>query len=319
MNIANHTLHGISSDQRAVLARLAVILLLGFLLTFVIDTFGTFGNVITVLRQASLLFLVAFGLTFVVISGGLDLSVGANISLSACLAAAAIKSTGSITLGLLTGISCGTLIGLINGCLIVVVRIPAFIATYGVAWIIHGIAYWYMNGDAIYGMPPSFRMLGTGFLIGIPVPVYLMLAALIAGGLMAGRTIWGQQIYAIGANPSAAYLSGVPVGRRQLSVYVLSGVIGGLASLVYLARLNSAEAEMGEALTLQAIAAVLIGGTSLFGGKGSLAGTLMGTILLALIVNAMNMAGVNAGWQPLITGAIVIFSVLFDAISMRNK
>lgn len=319
MNNACHSFHGISSDQRAVLARLAVILLLGLLLTFVIDTFGTFGNVITVLRQASLLFLVAFGLTFVVISGGLDLSIGANISLSACLAAAAIKSTGSITLGLLAGLSCGTLIGLINGCLIVLVRVPAFIATYGVAWIIHGVAYWYMNGEAIYGMPQSFRMLGTGFLIWIPVPVYLMLAALIAGGFMAQRTIWGQQIYAIGANPSVAYLSGVPVGRRQLSVYVLSGVIGGLASLVYLARLNSAEAEMGEALTLQAIAAVLIGGTSLFGGKGSLAGTLMGTILLALIVNAMNMAGVNAGWQPLITGVIVIFSVLFDAISMKNK
>lgn len=319
MNIDSAAFRNISPEQRAILGRTAVILFLGVLLTLSIDAFGTYSNVITVLRQASLLFLVAFGLTFVVISGGLDLSIGANISLSACLAASVIKITGSIPLGLLTGLSCGMLIGLINGCLIVFVKVPAFITTYGVSWIIHGIAYWYMNGEAIYGMPQDFRMLGTGFLFGIPVPVYLMAAALIAGGLMAQRTIWGQQIYAIGANPSAAYLSGVPVGRRQLSVYVLSGVIGGLASLVYLARLNSAEAEMGEALTLQAIAAVLIGGTSLFGGKGSLAGTLMGTILLALIINAMNMAGVNAGWQPLITGVIVISSVLIDAMSAKNK
>lgn len=312
-------LHHISPEQRAVLLRLLVLGLLGLALTFASAGFLTSGNLLNVLRQASLMFLLASGLTLVILCGGLDLSVGANVAMSACLSATVIQSTGSIVAGCMTGAGAGLAIGLLNGALVTALRIPAFIATYGMLWILHGATYWFMQGETIHGFPPAFRALGSGHWLGVPVPVYLMLAVLVAGTLLMQYTIWGQEIYATGANTESAALSGVPVARRRLTVYVASGLMGGLASLVYLARLNSAEGDMGESLTLQAIAAVLIGGTSLFGGTGTLLGTLVGALILTVVLNGMNQLGISANWQPLITGVIVILSVLSDALGRKRR
>src|SRR5581483_4189132 len=190
--------------------------------------------------------------------------------LSACLAAAVMKSTGAIGLGIAAGLACGTAIGLLNGLLVTLLRLPPFIATYGMLWMLHGTTYWYMGGSTIYGFPERFRAIGSGYWLGVPVPVYLMAAALAAGLVFTRYTIYGREIYAIGANAEAARLSGVPVRARLNLVYTLSGAMAGLAAIVFLARLNSAEADIGEPLMLPAIAAVLIGGTSLFGGVGSL-------------------------------------------------
>ena len=227
----------LSPEQRAVLLRVAVLGLLGLALSLASDAFLGGSNLLNVLRQASLMFLLASGVTLVILCGGLDLSIGANVALSACLAATAMKAGGSVLLGTVL----------------------------------------------------------TQF------------------------TNWGQEVYATGANTEAAALSGVPVNRRRIAVYALSGLMGGLAALVYLARLNSAEGDMGESLTLQAIAAVLIGGTSLFGGTGTLAGTMVGALILTVVLNGMNLLGVSANWQPLITGVIVILSVLSDAVARRRQ
>lgn len=308
-----------SEQSRTLLLRLAVVAVICAAMAVVVEPFDTAGNLMTVLRQASLLFLLACGLTLVIIAGGLDLSIGANVSLSACLAAAAMKATGQPLVGVGAAVACGALIGLVNALVIGVLRVPAFVATYGTMWIVHGIAYAFMGGDSIYGFSPAFRQLGTGFLAGVPVPVFIMAGFLLMGSLFAHRTVWGQQIYAIGANPTVAHLSGVPVARRLELVYVLSGLMAGLAAVVYLARLNSADAELGDSLMLQAVAAVLIGGTSLFGGSGSLAGTFLGCFLLAVVLNAMNLQGVSASWQPIVTGAIVIASVLFDGLAKRRR
>lgn len=312
-------LHHISPEQRAVLLRLLVLGLLGLALSFASTGFLTSGNLLNVLRQASLMFLLASGLTLVILCGGLDLSVGANVAMSACLSATVIQSSGSIVAGCMTGAGAGLAIGLLNGALVTALRIPAFIATYGMLWILHGATYWFMQGETIHGFPPAFRALGSGYWLGVPVPVYLMLGVLVAGTLLMQYTIWGQEIYATGANTESAALSGVPVARRRLTVYVASGLMGGLASLVYLARLNSAEGDMGESLTLQAIAAVLIGGTSLFGGTGTLLGTLVGALILTVVLNGMNQLGISANWQPLITGVIVILSVLSDALGRKRR
>jgi ribose transport system permease protein len=281
------------------------------------DAFLSLGNILNVLRQTALLFLMASGLTLVILTAGLDLSVGANIGLSACLAASVMTTTGSSALGIATGIGCGALVGLANGTLVAWLRIPSFIATYGMMWMLTGVTYYYMGGETIHGFPVGFRQFGSGYLLGIPIPVYVMVFFLALGTAFAQRTVWGQQIYALGANAEAARLSGVPIARRLLLVYGFSGAMAGLASLIILARINSAQGDIGEDLTLPAIAAVLIGGTSLFGGSGTVSGTLVGALILTLVINGMNLLQINAAWQPLATGLIVLIAVGIDIHTRR--
>lgn len=303
---------------RSVVFRLLALGLLCLALSLASDAFLTGANIVNVLRQAALLFLLASGVTLVILTAGLDLSVGANVAMSACLAATLLKSTGSIALAVFAGLSCGLLIGIANGLLITLIRIPPFIATYGMLWILHGITYWFMKGETIHGFPAAFRAVGSGHWLGIPIPVFLMMAFLLIGVVFAQRTRWGQEIYAVGANPEAARLSGVPVKRRLVLVYAVSGAMAGLASLIFLARLNSAEGDIGEALTLPAIAAVLIGGTSLFGGVGSVFGTLIGALILTLVLNGMNLLAINANWQPVVTGVIVVAAVFLDNLTRQG-
>ena len=281
------------------------------------DAFLTLGNILNVLRQTALLFLMASGLTLVILTAGLDLSVGANIGLSACLAASVMTATGWSSLGVATGIGCGALVGVGNGVLVAWLRIPSFIATYGMMWMLTGVTYYYMGGETIHGFPLAFRQFGSGYLLGVPIPVYVMVFFLALGTAFAQRTVWGQQIYALGANAEAARLSGVPVERRLLLVYAFSGAMAGLASLIILARINSAQGDIGEDLTLPAIAAVLIGGTSLFGGSGTVSGTLVGALILTLVINGMNLLQINAAWQPLATGLIVLIAVGIDIHTRR--
>ena len=167
--------------------------------------------------------------------------------------------------------------------------------------------------------PEASASSATAIFIGIPIPVLLMAALLLVGTLFAQRSVWGQQITMIGANPAAARLSGVPVKRRLILVYTLSGLTAGFAALVFLARLDSAEADIGGALTLPAIAAVLIGGTSLFGGVGTLTGTFVGALLLTLVLNGMNLLHVEGNWQPLVTGLIIIAAVWLDLRGHRIR
>ena len=294
------------------LARVLAVLALCVVLGLLSDAFLTRGNLVNVLRQTSLLFFLASGLTLVVLTAGLDLSVGANISLAACVAGTAMKATGEPLLGAALGLGIGAAVGLCNGLMVALLRIPSFIATYGMLWVLQGAAYAYMAGQPVYGFPRAFRLIGIGTVGGIPVPILLMAAVLALGSVFTARTIWGQQIYAIGANATAARLSGVPVKRRLILVYLLSGATTGLAALIFLARLNSAEADIGGELTLPAIAAVLIGGASLFGGVGSLFGTFVGALLLTLVLNGMNLLEVDARWQPFVTGAIILAAVWID-------
>lgn len=320
MSCAGSILRGIvvSVESSGLVYRLAGVLLLGAVLAVSTDAFLTVSNLLNVLRQASLLFLIGSGLTLVILTAGLDLSVGANLGLSACLAAAAIESTGSITLGIGAGLASGIAIGILNGLMVTLLGLPPFIASYGMLWMVYGINYWYMAGSTIYGFPPGFRELGSGYLLGVPIPVYLMAACMVVGGAFTRYTTYGHEIYAIGANREAARLSGVPVRSRLVLVYVLSGAMAGVSSIVYLARLNSAEAGIGEPLLLPAIAAVLIGGTSLFGGVGSLSGTLVGAVILTLALNGMNLLTIDSNWQPLVTGVIVLLAAWIDTATRKR-
>jgi ribose transport system permease protein len=293
------------------LSRLVALIAIVVVLSLLSPQFLSWGNFINVLRQASLQFLMAAGLTIVVLTGGIDLALGAVLGLAACLAGSLI-SQGHVAWGVVAALAASLACGTFNGVLVSYARIPSFIATYGMLWIAHGLGYVFMKGEVIYGLPEGFRFIGAGFVGGIPVPVAIAVALLVLLHLMLNGTVFGRAIYAIGGNPSAARLSGMPVKRRLVGVYALSGLLSGFAALVVIARINAADSSLGEDLLLPAIATVCLGGTSLFGGVGGIVGTAIGALILALVVNGMNLLGVQTFWQNGVMGAIILASVLAD-------
>jgi len=304
----------LDSDQLfVVISRLIALALLITALSLLSPHFLTWSNLINVLRQASLQFMMSAGLTIVVLTGGIDLSVGAILGLSACISASII-SNGYVVIGIGSALLAGAVCGAVNGVIVTIARIPPFIATYGMLWIAFGLGYVFMKGEVIYGLPDTFRFIGAGFVGFLPVPVTVALVLLLVLHLMLHKTVLGRSIYAIGGNPDAARLSGMPVTQRLISVYALSGLLAGVAALVVIARLNAADSGLGEDLLLPAIAAVCLGGTSLFGGVGGIMGTAVGSLILAFTLNGMNLLGVQTFWQSGVMGTIILISVLVDQL-----
>lgn len=303
-----------ATDQAFVIvSRLAALIILVVVLSLISPHFLSLNNLTNVFRQAAVQFVMAAGLTLVVLAGGIDLSVGAVLGLAACLAASLING-GDVAVGVLVALSVGLGCGLANGALVTLVRIPSFMATYGMLWIAQGLAVIFMKGDTVYGLPAGFRIISTGFFLGIPLPVWIGLALMLLLHGLLHTTVLGRSIYAIGGNPAAARLSGMPVRLRLIAIYGLSGLLSGFAALIVIARINSADSSLGEELLLPAIAAVCLGGTSLFGGVGGIVGTAVGSLILAIILNGMNLLGVETYWQAAVTGAIILLSVLADQI-----
>jgi len=300
-----------------VFTRAAVVAALVILLAIASPHFLTSDNLVVILRQAALQFLLAAGLTLVILTGGIDLSVGAVLGLAACVGAALIAK-GLVVAGVAAALLVGLACGLVNGALVAYIGIPAFIATYGMLWVAHGLGYVFMKGEVIHGFAPGFRGLGAGFLGGIPVPVLVAGALLLVLHVLLHLTRFGRALYAMGGNPDAARLVGLPVKKYLLAVYGLSGALAAFAGLVVIARVNAADSGTGEELLLTAIAAVCLGGTSLFGGVGGIVGTAVGALILALVVNGMNMLGIATFWQAFAMGAIVILAVLAD-VSFKRR
>jgi ribose transport system permease protein len=300
-----------------VFTRIAFLAALITLLALASPHFLTADNMVIVLRQAALLFLMSAGLTLVVLTGGIDLSVGAVLGLAACVGAGFIAK-GMVLAGILVALGAGLACGLVNGALVAYVGIPAFIATYGMLWVAHGLGYVFMKGEVIHGFPAGFRTLGAGFVGGVPVPVLVGAGLLLALHVALHLTRFGRALYAIGGNAVAARLTGMPVKRHLVTVYALSGVLSAFAGLVVIARVNAADSGTGEELLLTAIAAVCLGGTSLFGGAGGIAGTAIGALILALVVNGMNMLSIATFWQAFAMGVIVILAVFAD-VSFKRR
>ena len=293
------------------LSRLATIVLLLVVLSIVSPAFLSVQNLVNIVRQASLLFLLASGLTIVILTAGIDLSIGSVLALSGSVAANFIQQ-GWVWAGSLIGLVIGTGCGLLNGLMVALVGLPPFIATYGMLWIAAGFAQVFMQGEIISGFPASFRFLGAGHVAGIPVPILVMVVVLVVCLFTLRRTSMGRYIYVIGANREAARLSGINIRRNLVLVYALSGLISAFAGLVYVSRINAVESTIGEPLLLPAIAAVCIGGTSLFGGEGGIGGTMVGALIMTLVTNGMNLLNVSPYWQSFVMGAIVVLSVAID-------
>jgi ribose/xylose/arabinose/galactoside ABC-type transport system permease subunit len=272
--------------------------------------FFSLNNFLNILLQISVLGIVAAGQTILMISAGLDLSVGASLSVSGLAAAIAIVGTGSVPLGVLVGLATGAFIGLINGLLVATNRATPFIVTLGTMTFLQGVAIVMSGGSPINGSGSLFDIFGLGNLLGVPSPVYVLLAILIATHFFLKRTLLGRYSFAIGGNEEAARLSGVPVRRVKVGLYTLNGLIVGAGAVVLTGILDSALPNMGTGYELRAITAVVIGGTPLFGGRGTVVGTLGGVLLLGLVSNSMNLLGVGANYQNAVLGLIITAAVL---------
>lgn len=268
------------------------------------------NNLLNILFQVSTLGIVAAGQTILLVAGGLDLSVGAALSVAGLATAMTIVTTGSVWLGVLAGVAAGTVIGAINGMLIATNRATPFIITLGTMTLLQGVAIVMSGGSPINGAGALFGVFGMGGLAGVPYPVYALIVSVAAIFIFLRFTSLGRYAFAIGGNEEAARLSGVPVRRVKIALYAISGLLVGGAGVVLTGILDSGLPSMGTGYELRAIAAVVIGGTPLFGGRGTVIGTLGGVLLLGLVSNSMNLLGVGANYQSVVLGLIITAAVM---------
>lgn len=282
-------------------------------MTFANENFLTSRNLLNVGRQASVVAIVALGQALVIIARGIDLSVGSVIGLSAVTAAAAAQATGVQAIGIGMALGTGLIVGLVNGLLYTRLHINPFIATLGTLSIARGIALLITGGIPI-GFTGWASWFGAARIESVPVPLILMLLLAVVFFVFAMQTRWGRNIFATGDNPTAARLAGIDVDATRLLVFVLSGLLAGLGGLILAGTLGSAGPDLGRGYELDVIAAVILGGTALSGGRGSIPGVLLGALLMALLGNAFVLLGVSSHWQVVTKGLVIILAVGIDGV-----
>jgi len=328
---------GLGNDAFAILARFAPLIFLVVLMAiFAImePRFLSSVNLFNVMKQVSIVGLLAVGMTFVILTAGIDLSVGSLLALCGLAAAAVAKgglenrfSVGAGAeaagygweLALLAALAVGLAGGFLQGFAITRLKVPPFVVTLGGMSAFRGAALLVAGGGPISGFPPDYTWWGQGRLGPVPVPVIIFIAFAILAHVVLRYTRYGRQVYAVGGNPEAARLSGLNVRRITLSVYVIMGFFAGLGAFVLSARLNSSEAVAGTGYELTVIASVVIGGTSLFGGAGSIFGTVIGTILIGVLLNGLVLMNVSSYIQQIIIGIIIVLAVAFDTFAKSRR
>lgn len=293
-------------------------ILLCMLLSFLSDRFLDLNNITNILRQSTINGIIAVGMTLVIFTRGIDLSVGSTLGLSAVMTADMLQKDIPVFWAIVFGLVIGGLLGLISGWLVTHITVPPFIATLGVMTFGRGLALAYTQGKPITGLPDSFRFLGVGFLGPVPMPVVLAIIVFSVGYIALTRMKFGEYIYAIGNNEIAARLSGIPVKRYVASTYILTGALSALAGQVLIGRLNSAQPVAGMGFEFDAIAAVVVGGTSFEGGEGSILGTLLGVLIIAVINNGLNLLDVPSFYQGVVKGLVITIALLIHKTLKRN-
>ncbi|AMC33510.1 ABC transporter permease subunit [Janthinobacterium sp. B9-8] len=306
-----------NQSQKATLQKLGpllALLLISGVLSVMSRDFLTVNNLLNVLRQVSINALIAFGMTFVILLGGIDLSVGAVLALSSVAIASMMAAGVDPVLATLFGVLAGAALGAVNGIIISRGKVAPFIATLGTMTVFRGLALVASDGRPITGFNSDFfSMLGAGYIANlIPVPVITTMIAFIALWFILKKTVFGRHVYAVGGNEEASLISGVKVNRVKLWVYTLSGGLSALAGVILTSRLNSAQPNAGMGYELDAIAAVVLGGTSLSGGRGWIVGTLIGAVLIGVLNNGLNLLSVSSFYQQVIKGSVILLAVLLD-------
>lgn len=309
---------GSPKDYLGKLGPLLALIVLVILVSIVNPSFIAPTNLLNLLRQVSTNALIAFGMTFVIITGGIDLSVGSTLALSSALMAGTIAAGMDPLLAMILSLAVGTVFGAVNGLLITKGNMAPFIATLATMTIYRGLTLVYTNGNPITGIGDSFifKFVGRGYLFGIPFPVVLMIVSFILLYILLHKMTFGRKTFAIGGNEKASFIAGIKNDRIKIGIYALSGLMASLAGIIITSRLDSAQPTAGTSYEMDAIASVVLGGTSLSGGRGRLVGTLIGALIIGTLNNGMNLLGISSFYQQVVKGIVIIIAVLLDR---KNK
>lgn len=280
--------------------------------------FFSVSNIVDLARSISFLLIVSVGVTYVLLGASLDLSIGSVMAFGGAVAGACMVSGISILISVLAGVCSAAFIGIVNAFLIVYVKIPALIATLGTMYIARGIVNVMTKGEPYYPLPEVFNKVGQGTMFGIPFSVYIALLIAVIAQLVIKRTAYGRGLMAVGGNKEAARLSGIPVNRIMFIAHILVAVLAGFVGILMAARLSSAQPNAGDGWEMTAVAAVIIGGTSMYGGYGSVWGTVLGCALMEVLSNAMVLLHVSVYWQKIAIGVIMIIAVAIDTIRLSK-
>jgi len=288
------------------------------ILSVVNGDFLTVGNIFNVLRQISINALIAFGMTFVILTGGIDLSVGSILALSSAFTAGLLASGMNTWLAVTIGLIGGLVMGAINGLLITKGKVAPFIATLATMTVFRGLTLVYTQGRPITGFKEDFALLGKGYFLQIPMPIIWMVIAFAVLYIILKHTTFGRRVYALGSNEEATWLSGINTSKVKILVYSISGLLAAISGIILTSRLNSAQPTAGGAFELDAIAAVVLGGTSLSGGRGWIVGTLIGAMIIGVLDNGLNLLNVSSFYQQVVKGVVILIAVLLDRSKSRK-
>lgn len=300
---------------------IALIILMA-IITIINSNFLTANNLLNLLLQVTSNALIAFGMTFVILTGGIDLSVGSILALSSALTTGLLGSGMPVTLAILISLILGCILGMMNGLLISYGKLAPFIVTLATMTIFRGATLVYTNGNPITkGLSDTFlfQFLGQGYIVGIPFTVIIMFIVFIVLYVLLHKTAFGKSVYAIGGNEKAAYISGVKLNKVKIIIYSISGIMASISGLIITSRLSSAQPTAGVSYEMDAIAAVVLGGTSLSGGKGRILGTLIGALIIGVLNNGLNIIGVSAFWQQVVKGVVILIAVLIDRFKVVKQ
>ena len=302
------------TTKRQDLGALIALILLIIVISIISPQFRTLDNFMSLLRQSSINGFIAFGMTCVILTGGIDLSVGSVLALTTAFAATFIKGGMPVLLAMLLALIIGTLLGVLSGILVTKGRLQPFIATLITMTAFRGITMIFMNGKPISGLGGSemLKFVGKGSVIGIPFPVILFIAVFILFMFVLEKTTFGRRLYATGSNPVSAKLAGVNINRTKLIAYAISGCMAALSGMILLSRLASAQPTLGDGYELDAIASVALGGTSMNGGRGRIWGTFVGVLIIAVLNNGLNILGVSSYYQSVVKAVVILIAVLSD-------
>ena len=300
------------------LSRVLILVLLSLGMSLLSPVFLTSRNIVNIITTASIPAILAIAQTIVILTANIDLSIGSIFAIAGVTCGVLLKG-GNIPApyAILAGLAMGASLGFINGLLVAVIKLPPFIATYGVSFTAYGLASGILKGYVIYGFPDAFRFIGNGKFYGIPMAIILAGIVVFLMWLLLTRTTFGRRVFALGANAEAARMSGINTMGVLILVYVLSGLIAAFAGIVQIARINAADVELGTTLLQPSIAAVVIGGTSMYGGEGGVWGTVVGALTMSIIQNALILLGVPTLWQQFILGLFIIVAILADQAVRR--
>ncbi|MBN1038429.1 ribose ABC transporter permease [Clostridium botulinum] len=294
------------------------LVLLCMIITFVTPSFLTISNITNVFTQVSTNAIIAVGMTFVILTGGIDLSVGSTLAISGALAASIIKSTGNVFLAVIVAALVGIAVGFVNGMLISKGKLQAFIVTLATMTIFRGLTLVFTNGTPISKLPETFVKIGNGKIAFMPIPVIITIVIAIVAIYLLNKTRFGRYLYALGGNEDSARLSGINTDKIKTLAYVISGFASAIAGVIITSRIASASPNAGTGFELDAIAAVVIGGTSLAGGEGKISGTIIGALIIGILNNGLNLMNVSPFYQSIVKGLVILMAVLLDKKSRKK-